>query len=867
MDISLYLLKNYSNYFNKKVRRKTSLNAYLGAVEDSFELESTDFNPNDGVATTHVVGSASSPYEPTWNPDYVIVVDKDDNNKIISRWFVTEFRRNMINQYTISLRRDVISDFYESCINSPCYIEKAHLDDDDPFIVNNEGMSFNQIKKKEYYIKDETKVPWVVVYLNQHNRETKEIKSKFSSPNIIEIEDAPELRSLFPNIMSATTDQKVNHKIFNDADFSFVFKYYFSEHAIPIIYGRVGEVGCYFSVASSVAKLLNVWDRLGWHDRFTIFNGSGGAGYTDNGWDSMPGGRILKDVMADACANFKNDFNNKVQSLFNEMGCTHHSNDYRYPSVDKYIGKIIHVGATGKYFVFDIKKNASEPYDKENSSIKTSICDSFNAVSHNGWSLQHDGQVVQVHASISSDIVYQMSLNTASDVKMNLIGTRKGETPDGGYETQLEPYDIVCFPAFTTKMTKLDGNKIETIGLAGINIARAMSEQLGTDVLYDVQILPYCPCRELIGEDGDIDLRLANTNQAMPIKDNADNIVSYGLVATSPYNNFEIQTLGTSIYDNNEVPCSSELVVDDKKEVSNCDMFRLSSPNYASSFEFNLAKCVPINKPEITKFKIDICYRPYNPYIHIAPEFAFLYGGDFNDSRGLICSGDFGLTTMKNAWTDYQVRNKNYQNMFDRQISHMETDFSISQKKQDFNFLIGAIASALNSSVATIGAGAGGAISQNPMGYIAAGGIATRNAINQGAGLASWLTNRGLNREQLNENISYSRDMFNMQLDNIKALPNSITHSASLTNNFKFYPVLEYYSCTIEEKIAFKNKLRYNGMTVGRIDIIKNYISDSEERFIKGQMIRIESIGEDSHIAMEIYNVINSGVFFTPEGE
>ena len=70
----------------------------------------------------------------------------------------------------------------------------------------------------------------------------------------------------------------------------------------------------------------------------------------------------------------------------------------------------------------------------------------------------------------------------------------------------------------------------------------------------------------------------------------------------------------------------------------------------------------------VSFFNIDCTYKPYNPYIHVNPNFGRLYGGDFDDSRGLIVGGDFSLPQTTSAWESYQLSNKNFQASFDRQI-------------------------------------------------------------------------------------------------------------------------------------------------------------------------------------------------------
>ena len=72
---------------------------------------------------------------------------------------------------------------------------------------------------------------------------------------------------------------------------------------------------------------------------------------------------------------------------------------------------------------------------------------------------------------------------------------------------------------------------------------------------------------------------------------------------------------------------------------SQTDFYRLVSPNYQGSFDFNVAR----NGGRVEGFIADCTYKPYTPYIRVAPQFAWLYGTEYGDARGLICSGDFSI--------------------------------------------------------------------------------------------------------------------------------------------------------------------------------------------------------------------------------
>lgn len=139
----------------------------------------------------------------------------------------------------------------------------------------------------------------------------------------------------------------------------------------------------------------------------------------------------------------------------------------------------------------------------------------------------------------------------------------------------------------------------------------------------------------------------------------------------------------------------------DLKVSDACDMYRLVSPNFNGQFEFSVAKNGKINY-----FNVDYSYKPFNPYIHINPEFGGLYGEDFDDARGLILGGDFSLPFVTDAWTDYQVQNKNYNDIFDRQIKNMEVEQGIAKQEATVQAFTGAMSGAMTGAAA--GATVGG---------------------------------------------------------------------------------------------------------------------------------------------------------------
>ena len=76
--------------------------------------------------------------------------------------------------------------------------------------------------------------------------------------------------------------------------------------------------------------------------------------------------------------------------------------------------------------------------------------------------------------------------------------------------------------------------------------------------------------------------------------------------------------------------------------------------------------------------------------------------------------------------------------------------------------------------------------------------------------------------------------------------------------------LVSFSACTEDEEIAFRNKLKYNGMTVGVIGTLGNFIQPTET-YIKGKLIRLESIQDDYHIVNALSGELNKGVFISNE--
>lgn len=427
-------------------------------------------------------------------------------------------------------------------------------------------------------------------------------------------------------------------------------------------------------------------------------------------------------------------------------------------------------------------------------------------------------------------------------------------------------YDMICLPygAIDFKVTKGDSILSKTSSAeASIGIARAIAAELGS-ALYDMQLLPYCPWQAAVNDyvtNGFINITgtVSPGSQTLASgcwfgvykisapNETADraNTVSFGLWCPQSHGTFNITHTIEMPEENSEA----------YKVFNACKKFRLVAPNYSSIFEFN-----PLKNGGVTVFNVDYNYRPFNPYIHIAPTFDGLYGVDTNDNRGLILQGDFSVGYYSDKWAEYQIQNANYSNIFDRQLANIDSNQKLEreQTRTQYGWNIA-------SEFMGLGGGLKGASAAPPGWGTLIGGIAGTVGGGVGSIIGSKLDERWMNW-RLDEERSYAIDMYNLNLGNVKAQPYGLAKSDALTENFKFFPFIEEYDCTEKEVEIFKSKLKYDGMTVDAIGTIADYLPEGDYEFqkVKGRMIMIENIVDDFHVADDIYTEVNKGFYYVP---
>ncbi len=821
MKLHYLFLKKFNNYFNRKVIVYTRLSDYTAAAEDYYiPVDKTglqyalfDFNPNDNVTAEAVANNCP------FDPDYLVIFDSNDS--IVYRWFVKDVVRTREGQWKYTLRRDVVAEKYDSLRVETVFVEKGWVSDPtSPLLLSNEDANVNQVKSQnEILLKDNTEVPWIVLYL---------VKGQFN--------DATQI-----NIPSGTADITINtpiadwayakYQMYGDPetteDYRLITRQTYAFNYHTTVFGRRSYMSTYTVYGDYVESAI----QQGCTNFYTNLN----LDYLTTDYDLVKG-RLDNDVELS-----KATLINAAPTILNAKNVNELMN---------YDGKVIK-DSTNHFYSIKVVSVGSETAQADIGSDQLLLFATLTNIwnSATSQSASPNNSCFTVSATVEK---FRVEINEipGSTVSFTLRDF-------AGFESDNPLFDVLAMPYgeidYTNPSEYLHG--YTTSAQRSMEIASAIATQLTSSIVLDIQILPYCPIMiplaptggggyttgaymlsdgkrptMFIGDYHELGCELVGENGAGDI--------IFGVRDTSF--TFDIQrSIGIGELKNTDGIGTDALMV---KYVNDCTMMRLCSPNYNGVFEFNLAK----NGMSIESFNVDMTLRPFNPYIHVNPNFKFVYGADTDDQRGLICGGDFSVGILNNAWHQYEIQNKNYQAIFDRQIKNMDVNNSIAKQEAIIGAITGTftggVSGAIGGSFAGIGPIAGAAAGA---GMSAIGGI--MDVVN-------------LDRRQ-REARSYAIDNYNLNLGNVKALPNSITKTNALTLNNKLFPFVEIYECTSAEAEAYINKVRWNGMTLGIIGQMKENESEDNSHYFRGKLIRFSDIGEDSHFLEAIDEELRKGVY------
>lgn len=832
--VNLYFLQ-YNNYFNRQTKPHSTDSSWFLSFQIGSTLNVGLFNYGDGVDTTQIVNTTGWVNE-NRVPDYCIVENLAEATR--QYWFVIEWEYVRKGQYRATLKRDVLCENYDLIMTAPMLIKKGTVtSSNDPAMFNSEGQAYNQIKSDEIPLYDATGCPWIVGYvpLNAFATDTEISKSIYVEPSYT-YNTLDDFRSDFPYDVDMTSGRTIIRRYAR-------FPIYNIRANIRYGSGNAGQGVEAANVSFNSSGLLsydinattNRINQLNWKNFSTTY-GSVVGFYTpspkaklpdsyamfrfDQGYygDAAGASKTTKDIISSYTTETLKQIDNSIFNVYPQNG----PDEVKLSSI---LYKSVKIG-TKTYNIFPSNKLVwkeevapASTFQLLSTKLKDGILFNKNT---------NDSYIVNLkYYEVGYTLVEStQTIKTTMPGKDKIIQLRK------------DPYAMFCIPYGEVTLRKDGVDQITTVKDAAL-IATGITASAGDAAVLDVQLLPYCPIREIVVDDekGVVDYSsLTRTAQVQDIKNEADMVISKMFWCVD--NSFTFQ-----------IPLHIE--VKDYKVENECDMYRLCSPNYNGLFEFNLAK-----NGGLDWIEVNCSYKPQTPYIQLNPNFKKLYGqnateglsaGDYNDQRGLICGGDFSLPNVSDAWANYQMQNKNYQNIFDREIQSMEVSNRYQRVSDWMNLIAG-----------TTKAGMGIGSLGNPV----AGSVSA--AINLSTGIASNIMSDRLRDEQIN----LKKDLFHYQLDNVKALPQSISKATAFNINSKYVPFLEKYTCTEEEKSALRDKIRWQGMTVMRTGQIRDYVWD-DDTYIEAMPLRLTGLNEDTHTAQAIAQELNMGtyIFISEEEE
>ena len=794
--MQIYFLR-FLGKINRIVKSYPDIEGYSSfIIQEIGALPASNFRFNDGITTSEVYN-----FGPEYAPDYAILVDNDGIVKY--RWYISEIRYVRHGQVRVSFTRDVLADFREEVLGATSLIEKATVSDNDPAIYNQEQATFNMIKSAETLLKDGSDSAWLVGYLSSDNAAEKTYTATTSNQIAFQVNGIANwqyYKYTYQDFIGAPESITYNIQIGAVQNISYPSVMQFS-------------VSKYGAAATDTQNPTMGYTALrsgdyayGIDSMFNANHKSDGRRYTDY--------EVFYDLLDPVrlkTGEFDLIFKNQTEDIHDA------TQEGYFKSLD---GKMIYDSSNSTTYVINVTQTAYrklERYAPPSASalfqkVKDTISESATTVF---YSMQNENEKAFYVKYYSNEYRISLSAVTTEYAKVSITNSRK-ILNDAPYTMFAIPYNEIQFKHGADTYTSEQS--------ASLAIARQISiELMSSGALYDLQLLPYCPRQDLI-KTGFIDVRSAVATENSDfefIKDENDQVVSLMLFAKESSFTFDI---------------NEGIEITEKKVQNQCDTWRLCSPNYNGVFEFNAVK-----NNGVDYFNVDCTYRPYNPYIHVNPNFKELYGNDYDDARGLICSGDFSMPACTDKWLEYEAQNKNYQQSFDRSIQHIE----IEQKYQRINQIVGAVTGAASGAVG--GASAGGIAGAIGGGVLSAAG-----------GVADIIMSEQLRSEQ----IRYAKDQYAFNLENIKALPNSLAKVSAFNKNNKIFPFLEYYTCTDIEKEAFRNFLKYDGMTVNRIGKIIDFLQDGQLQYIKARLIRAEDLHDDQHIVDYIASEMEKGAYY-----
>ena len=793
--MTFYFLNYYSYDSRKHNRYGTELSQYLSADNNPIIYEDL-ININWGDGVNAYIPCINLPNDDMLGlgKNYLVVVN--NNGTIHSRWYVMESGYTMKGQYQITLRRDLISDHLDKVVSTKCMINRGWLLTGDRRIYKPEGFQLNQVKTAQvpiYYGGEGTKnLRFIVAYLAKNRQQPIDLQL---TPSKFPVSYTANTLHDWAGYTYVTQPQKkytgfrYNATVLQRIDNPFFDKFVWGKDSGPTYSDSFPGAGQY-------------WRRTRYKTASELLNDLGGdefiASLDSLSFAAYPGGTDLSE----------------------------YDNKYFYEQ------------STGKYYLIHVRKQNNvqkEPYATVNIGALYSKCyTAFNSLSYM--------QPINISAT-TGDWFQVEKYYTYDTLELELVGSSDASSkvtiPINMCPTANASYDIITIPC--GKFAYYKGGTEATM-VDSTSIAQELAAQLGkqdSSLVYDVQLMPYPP-------QGSYTL----TSSTFRFTDwvNTDNI-TYNVNVDDGSGNLKCFISAVQTADNilhidtglfgETVPPSDPVEFKVARETT---MYRLCSPTYDSLYDFN-----PYDNNGLSEMRAYMTLKPYNPYLLIQPVFNEdgLYGGSYEDNRGLICS-NFSMTRTSDRFLQYELNNANYKQIFSRNIESLNKQQKWAQTEAGFGIAAGAM-----SGMAT---GAMGGSKFGPSGAIAGG------LFGAGVGLAGGIVDLNLTNERFDEQRSMQRDMHYLNIGNIQALPDALTKVGAFTIRTAKQPFLEVYRATVEEQEALRKYITEQGMLYGDIDVMQTVIDNTPTGgYVSGYAIYMDA-DFDAHEFTELNRELQMGV-------
>lgn len=756
---NLYFLK-YNSYFNRRIKVGKTEQELINLSE--FFLSNINFNVNDYIKTELVLNRGVLE---DIDIDYILAYNL--MNSVYSHWFIVKKEFNRRGQFILYLKRDILYDFRNDLLNSKLYISRKKLNENDYNIYNKEGFTFNQIKTKELEIPDNSYTPWIVGYYD-----IKGISSLASGRTI-----TPKNQyDISMYTISHTDWEYYNKSGLKSATFESLSNFSCSPKALGTLLnlyvGTIKKESFEYTTTNMQTNTAVVRSLINSMNENDIKNGNILLS-TDN-------------INSYLSNNYASDITNKID-IYNNKKVLFSDGVYKISFID---------GLFGSYSTTLTEEMWNELYkDFE----KSGLNGTSNWNTYYTKEISYYGESYQVlMEKISSDTIYYEIPSTANKNNSNT------------YKMFCMPYKNINIktPFQTSNVSMKQENVFEIIN--------DIVEQTTISNLYDIQLLPYCP----LGEEYFNYSQLSQNEYLLTMKDSS-NMKNFNYSCIRK-NNSSGDIIGIMFFPTNinrtfKYNLSIKRITNIKVQ-NETEFLRFNDTTHNSSWDFDY-----VQNGGLSKVNVFCTFKPYNPFILIQPKFDKLYGENYKDSRGLICSGDYSLDRVSDAWITYKLNNKNYQNIFDRQIENL----SVSNKITNQNSIFSTIANSLSASV-------GGAIGGSFVGGIggAVSGAVVGGTASTIGGLLDYSNQIKLQEEQ----ISYSTDIYNYNLQNIQAQPTTLSKVSGLNIQTREFPYIELYSASNNEISFFTNWLEYNGMKTDEL----GYLSEDYRGYIKANILKCD---------------------------